>query len=273
MFIDRYDPTDPRLGRFVKHDPRSLSYAAPVLPRSAIHTVEWVRRIPIFNQGATGACTGYALVGVLGTDSDDRTGYRSVSVKADPFGVFSPGRYTLDEDFAVKVYSLNTRVDPFAGTFPPHDTGSNGLAAGATGKTLGLLSSYTHAFSMDALRSALQSGPAMWGTLWLDSMYDVTRDGFLVVDRGSARVGGHELVISGYDAEEDFFTVQNSWGTEWGTDGYARVHATDMSWLLSQDGDVTIPHYAAPQEAVTDRADETLLRVFVAWAAAKGLTL
>ncbi|MFJ9671078.1 C1 family peptidase [Streptomyces sp. NPDC101221] len=242
-----------------------------MLPRSAIRSVLWERRIPIFNQGATGACTGYALVGVLGTDSAERAGARSVTVKADPFGVFTAGRHTLDEAFAVKVYSLNTRTDPFAGTFPPHDTGSNGLAAGATGKTLGLLDSYTHAFSMDALRTALQSGPVMWGTLWLRSMYDVDRDGFLIVDRDSAEAGGHELVISGYDADEDFFTVQNSWGTEWGTDGYARVRAEDMAWLLAQDGDVTVPHLASPEASATSSADETLLRVFVAWAKAKGM--
>lgn len=54
--IHRYEPTDPRLGRRVFHDPRSLAYAHPVLPKSAIQTVEWTRRIPILDQGRLGSC-------------------------------------------------------------------------------------------------------------------------------------------------------------------------------------------------------------------------
>ncbi|MFI8452156.1 C1 family peptidase [Streptomyces erythrochromogenes] len=168
----------------------------------------------------------------------------TVNVTADPYGVFAPGAHVLDESFAVKAYSLNTRVDSFAGTYPPQDTGSSGLAAGATGKVLGVLASYRHAFGLDALKSALQSGPVMWGTLWLRSMYETDAEGFIKVDRHSGNAGGHEMVISGYDPEADVFTVQNSWGTGWGVNGLAYVRGADMAWLLRQYGDVVVPIFA-----------------------------
>ncbi|MFG3200378.1 C1 family peptidase [Streptomyces sp. NPDC048208] len=272
MFVHRYDPVDTRLGRHVRHDPRSLAYAAPVLPAAAIQSVLWQRRTPILNQGNLGSCTGNALAGVLGTDSAGRTATGTVTVTADPYGVFAAGTYALDEAFAVKAYSLNTRLDSFAGTYPPTDAGSSGLAAGASGKALGLLTGYSHAFSLDALKSALQTGPVMWGTLWLNSMYQTDVNGFLVVDKTSPSAGGHELVISGYDVAEDAFTVQNSWGTSWGVNGLARVHGADMTWLLAQHGDVTVPAFAvAPAPAANP--DKTLCDAFKTWATARGLAL
>lgn len=277
MHVRRFiNPADARLGRHVRHDPRSLAYAFGSLPQSAIQSVSWQRRIPILDQANLGSCTGNALVGVLGTDSKGRTATESVTVKADGKGVFTAGTYALDEAFAVKAYSLNTLLDTYRGNYPPTDTGSDGLAAASTGKALGLLKGYRHAFTVDALRSALQAGPVLWGTVWLRSMFGTDADGFIKVDRTSGEAGGHELVISGYDVAEDVYEVQNSWGTSWGVDGFAYVHGADMAWLLSQDGDITVPEYApapAPVPVPTPQpadADQALYAALTTWAKAKG---
>lgn len=286
MFIRRYvNPTDSRLGRHVRHDPRSRAFAHPELPASAIQSVSWQRRAPILDQGNLGSCTGNALTGILGTDSKGRQGATSVVVKADSKGVFKAGTYQLDEAFAVKAYSLNTKLDSYQGAYPPKDTGSDGLAAGATGKALGLLTGYTHGFTILGLQSALQTGPVLWGTVWLNSMFDTDENGFVNVDTKSGEAGGHELVISGYDQAEDVYEIQNSWGTSWGVDGFAYVRGADMAWLLAQDGDVTVPAYVAvpvpvdptpvpvptpaPVPVPTD-ADQALYAAFMTWAKAKG---
>jgi hypothetical protein len=270
LYIKRFDdPSDSRLGRHVHHDPRSRGFAHPELPAGAIQSVSWQRRAPILDQGNLGSCTGNALTGVLGTDSKGRTAQTSVTVKADSKGVFKAGTYPLDETFAVKAYSLNTLLDGFAGNYPPTDTGSDGLSAAKTGKALGLLTGYTHGFSVAALKTALQSGPVLWGTVWLNSMFDTDSDGFIKVDKNSGNAGGHELVISGYDVADDVYEVQNSWGTSWGIDGYAYVKGTDMAWLLAQDGDITVPTYAPVPAPVVD-ADQVLYEALITWAKAKG---
>jgi hypothetical protein len=198
-------------------------------------------------------------------------------VKADSKGVFKAGTYQLDEAFAVKAYSLNTRLDSYSGQYPPNDTGSDGLAAASTGKALGLFSGYTHGFTIGALQSALQTGPVLWGTVWLNSMFETDENGFLKVDRNSAEAGGHELVISGYDVADDVYEIQNSWGTSWGVDGYAYVKGADMAWLLAQDGDITVPAYAVvpapvpPLPAPVSDADKVLAQAMVTWLKAKGL--
>lgn len=246
--LNRYEATDPRLGRHVNHDPRALRYPVGVLPKSAIQSVHWKREASIFDQGALGSCTGNAGTGFLATDDSTQPGMTSVVIgaagAAASHGHFAAQSYLLDEYFAVALYSLATDIDPYPGEYPPDDTGSDGPSVAAALKLLGLVDSYSHAFSIDALKSALQTGPAMWGTVWLNSMFDPDGNGVLLVDQSSGVAGGHELVVSGYDPTSDLFSVDNSWGTSWGLNGSCFVHGADMAWLLSQQGDVTVPNYA-----------------------------
>lgn len=228
-----YEPTDPRLGRHVQHDPRSLHFAHGVLPKTAIKTVDWTRRAPIFDQGSLGSCTGNAAAGLVGTDCATRTGLTSVEISGNILPV--------DETLAVQVYSLATQLDEFQGAYPPDDTGSSGLGAAKALVRLGLAAKYTHAFSINALQSALQSGPVMVGTVWMQSMFDVDPDGFVIVDRKSQVAGGHEYVISAYNATRQAYRIDNSWGDSWGTRGSCLITQANLQWLLSQQGDVTVP--------------------------------
>jgi hypothetical protein len=231
-------PARPSLGRHVEHDSRSLNYAHGVLPKSAIKSVEWTRRVPIFDQGNLGSCTGNAAAGLVGTDGAARTGLTTVQLSTDPTA------WPVDEDLAVEVYKLATTLDSIRGTYPPDDTGSSGIGAAKALKKLGLANGYTHAFSLDAVKSALQNGPVMVGTVWLNSMFDPTAAGNLTVDRDSDIAGGHEYVISAYDAGAGQFRIDNSWGESWGVRGSAWITAADLQWLLSQQGDVTVPAWA-----------------------------
>ncbi len=247
MHTHVYQPSDPRLGRHVQHDPRSLRYAHGVLPKSVIKTVDWTRRAPIFDQGNLGSCTGNAAAGLLGTDSAARAGLTSVTISGNVLPV--------DEALAVQVYLLGTQLDSFQGAYPPDDTGSSGLGVAKALVRLGLATKYSHAFSLDALKSALQTGPVMVGTVWVQSMFDVdSGTGYVQVDRKSQVAGGHEYVISAYDASTGAFRLDNSWGEDWGIRGSAWLAQPDLQWLLSRDGDVTVPVWAvvpAPKPAPT----------------------
>jgi hypothetical protein len=223
------------LGRRVEHDPRSLQFAHGVLPKNAIKSVDWTRRAPIFDQGQVGSCCGNAAAGLVGTDSAARTGLTTVSITGDP------NAWPVDEELAVEVYKLATTLDNITGAYPPTDTGSSGIGAAKALKKLGLATGYTHAFSIDAVKSALQTGPVMVGTVWLESMFDPTPAGNITVDRKSAVAGGHEYVISAYDASARQFRMENSWSASWGVRGSAWITEADMQWLLSQQGDVTVP--------------------------------
>lgn len=260
------------LGRRVEHDPRSLAYAHGVLPRSAIHSVNWTRRADIFDQGQLGSCTGNAAAGAVGSDSYLRTGSRQVTITAAgaaaSHGYFKAGLQLVNEPFAINAYGLATVLDEFTGSYPPDDTGSSGIGAAKALQTVGLITGYTHAFDILALKSALQAGPVLWGTVWLQSMFSTDTSGFLVVDRSSAVVGGHELCITGYEVDTGVYKVANSWGKGWGKDGFCFVALGDMAWLLAHDGDITVPAWASVPPVISDQVYWNQAK---AWAAGKGL--
>lgn len=250
MTTQTFIPTDPRLGRHVQHDPRSLRFAAGVLPRSAIKTVAWTRRVAPFDQGDLGSCVGNAAVGLLATDCAARQGLTHLADGT-----------PIDEALAVKVYSLATTLDEFSGKYPPVDSGTSGLGGAKALKALGLASSYSHAFSLDAMKSALQTGPVMVGTSWYQSMYEPDGEGFLKVDQRSGVAGGHEWEVYAYNADAGVFGMVNSWGTSWGVGGGAYVREADMLTLLADQGDVTVPTWVTSSPP-PDTDDSALVQVY-----------
>lgn len=265
------------LGRHVEHDSRSLMYGAPVLPKSAITSINWGRSVPVLDQGQLGACVGFAATGVLGTSSLGRTGVPGVVISnagsVASGGIFTPGIHQLDYSFAIKLYSLCTALDTFAGTYPPTDTGSSGLGAAKALQALGLATGYVHAFSVPALTSALQSSPVMIGIPWYESMFETSADGKIIVDRSSRLAGGHELELNGWTSDNGAFWVCNSWGTSWGRNGWGYFGTDDLTWLLSQDGDVTVPKISAPTPTPAQKiTDQQMFDSVRAWAAQRGLS-
>jgi len=228
LTVHRYRPSDPRLGRHVEHDSRSRQFplaAGAFIPSKPI---DWSRAdSDVLDQENLGCCTAAATLGLLMTDPFRQDGRR----------------FTLDDvhDF----YSEETRTDQFPGEWPPTDTGSNGLAAMKVLKKRGWATGYRWAFSPATALSALTHGPIAVGTVWLDSMFNVSRNDLVVVDRRSPVAGGHEYVIDGWNATYRRVRITNSWGLGWGDNGRAWIRYTDLVWLLKQQGDVVQPAVAS----------------------------
>lgn len=219
------DGGDFPLGRHVNHDPRSLAYL--VKPRASLVAaapVLWQHRIGVLTQNI-GSCTGNATVGVLGTDP-----YYDTLAKLIAAGL------TLDEALAVAIYSDATKIDPFPGTYLPTDTGSDGLSVAKVAKARGLISGYLHCTSIDAVRTALRTGPVPTGINWYEGFDHPDSSGNVKVS-GSVR-GGHEPCIVGDDAQNTF-RLLNSWGPGWGDHGYCNVSYSDYDRLLHEQGDAT----------------------------------
>ena len=211
------------LGRHVNHDPRSLSFRIPFQPARALTSVRHVRRIPVLDQGDLGSCTGNAAVGAVGTDPL----YTAL-------GATHP---SLDEALAVKIYSRATQIDPYSGSYPPNDTGSDGLSAAKAAKEQGLISGYLHATDINTMQSALQDTPVIVGVNWY-SGFDTPNSAGVVKLSGYVR-GGHEFVVDEIDTLNKRFGATNSWGTGYGLNGRFYFSFADMERLLSEDGDCT----------------------------------
>ncbi len=238
----RIPSTDPRLGRHVNHDPRSLRYLAPAQPVSTLTSVRHSSSIPILDQGDLGSCTGNAATACLSYESFWGTGST----------VLSTTDATADETYAVGVYSDATKIDDYDGTYPPTDTGSDGLSVAKVLTNRGLISGYTHATSLEAALTALQTQAVITGTEWLNGMFTPDADGRLHVTGSVA--GGHEYVLDEVDVPNQRVWMRNSWGDSWGVQGRAYFTWADFQKLLAKDGDVTV-FTPASQPAPTPTPD------------------
>lgn len=67
-----------------------------------------------------------------------------------------------------------------------------------------------------------QGKPVVFGFMVKSSFMDpaVAKSGIYNPKQGEDTIGGHAVVIVGYDDATKLFTVRNSWGTNWGKSGY-----------------------------------------------------
>jgi hypothetical protein len=275
-------PDHPRLGRHVQHDPRSRAY--PVAPTAtALTAVRHQAYIGVLDQGQLGSCTGNAGVAAI---------YR------EPFTTKSDllwASYSDDEDGAVALYSEATRLDRYAGTYPPTDTGSDGISVAKALQKAGVISGYLHAFTLQTALLQLMSTPLITGITWYNSMFTPDSEGVLTVDPDSGIAGGHELCVDEYVIATEHWPAMiggpNSWGTSWGDGGRWYLAVDDWQHLLADDGDVTafvpatqpapvpvdadgalwaaVKHWAVDEHHIGDNAKAA--KAFRTWAKAKGL--
>jgi hypothetical protein len=215
-------------GRHVFHDPASKGYAVTgeVPPGPIVHE----RHIPILDQGQLGSCTGNAGTGMLGTS---------------PFFDTAPVRsLALNQPYAVGLYGQATHLDGIPGYYPPIDGGSSGLGVAKALRARGIIDRYEHAFSVEAMLTALRRAPVIVGTVWLSGMNTPDSRGFVQLT-GKAE-GGHEYLCREYEPVGSrlsfgVLTFDNSWSASWGDRGRFRITVGDFAYLLKQQGDVTAP--------------------------------
>jgi hypothetical protein len=199
----------------VNHDPRSRNF--PARTEGPVTSVRWHRHGVSLDQGQLGSCTGNAIAGLCNHS---------------PNHLDHP---QLTETDAVDIYCLGTELDGYDGTYPPTDTGCDGLSVSKAARQLGYLISWTTAFGVDHALAALMSGPLTIGVNWYEDMFNPDATG-LVHPTGSL-AGGHQFVMDGWDAVHGLFRFNNSWSNAWGKNGRFFMTYADVDTLLGQDGD------------------------------------
>jgi len=209
-----------RLGRHVKHDPRSLQFHATRAPQ-IVSVTHQPTGLPL-DQGNLGSCTANALCGALDSAPD------------------FVGGPPLTEANAIRVYELETKME--GKPYPPNDPGGSGLMVCKAAKQLGMISSYLHAFGVQHALEALVMRPVITGISWYTSFDNPDpQTGLVQIAPGATVRGGHEIVADGIDADKQLVWFWNSWGTQYGLGGRFCMSFDTWDQLLQQQGDVTVP--------------------------------
>ncbi|MEN6535518.1 MAG: C1 family peptidase [Bryobacteraceae bacterium] len=201
----------------LRRAPRSRRTVQPwhdtgVVVASAFHPM----LVAPLDQGALGACTGFATAGCLSTW---------------PFGL------KLTNADGKRIYSLATKLDGFSGSYPPTDTGSDGNSAMAAAIQLGLVASktFSHAETLADMHAGIQFRAGIFGSTWTTEMSKPKPDGYVTI--GGDVEGGHQYAYVGFDKERGDEVFRNSWGKGYGCDGYFRIRSDNVQTLIDDGAD------------------------------------
>jgi hypothetical protein len=192
---------DPRLGRQAVHDDRSRRYA---LSRTVDRSTWRDKAIRLYDpwpnpNQRVGCCTGVAKCSQMNAVGNRRKGV------------------VLGMKHAEAIYSDNTKIDPWPGTWPPEDTGSSGLASAKTAQAKGIGGTYRWLFGGgdEVVQTVMDGDVVSVGTWWYWDMFSGTAgrfDGKPIVTIGGGQAGGHQYVIRGYDEDRDLVLGRCWWG-------------------------------------------------------------
>lgn len=212
--------TDPRLDRRIQFDEQSRQYNIRSLIQGASpRSYTWPLDL-VLDQGHEGACVGFSIAHEL---------------RAIPFEVDA-----VNTSMAQRIYHRARQLDPWPGEAYE---GTSVLAGIKAAQELGYYSEYRWSFNIDDLAVAVsRTGPAIIGINWYSAMYRPLweKDRFWVRPEGDI-VGGHAIVVRGYNIKRDAFALHNSWGPGWGKYGVAWITRPHLKFLLDQQGEAVIP--------------------------------
>jgi C1A family cysteine protease len=213
-------------------DHRDHLFASRPKPKLALPRAVDLRSIcsPIENQGQLGSCTANALAGALEfLQRKDGVSFQDVSrlfiyfnertlentITTDSGAMLRDGIKTL-ADFGV----CSEVLWPYTiSRFASKPTPSCYKAA----KTH-QITSYTRLETTDDMRTCLAAGfPFVFGFTVYESFEStqVARTGIAPLPKlGESTLGGHAVMAVGYDDARKRFLCRNSWGTQWGLEGY-----------------------------------------------------
>lgn len=118
---------------------------------------------------------------------------------------------------------------------PSQENGSSVRSGAKAMKARGRIGAYVFATSMADIKAwVTNKGPVVIGTDWTSNMFHPDINGIVHPTGGIA--GGHCYLLIEWRAD-DLLTFQNSWGSDFGDNGYFRMHATEFQGLIDAQGE------------------------------------
>lgn len=219
--------------RFDPYDGRDKIFLAPprILPKSIDNREECT---PVRNQGKEGACTGYALVAVAEMlywrkiasppDLSERWAYEKAKLHDEWEGADYEGSSIRG---AVKAWEKVGICPEYYWPYKANRPGKPKPKADVKAKDFPV-EKYERCMGIDNIKHAIHYRGCTIAAV------NVHKGWFLAIGKDTipfkpaySQEGGHAITLVGYDDDKQIFWVKNSWGKEWGINGYAGLTYKD----------------------------------------------
>lgn len=194
----------------LREDPRNGSFLMGAVLSPVQPAVSKLWKIPASNrldQGREGACVGYAGAHLFGTE---------------------PIIQKVTNKIARAFYKGAQKNDEWAGE-NYEGSSINGLMRFL--KQRGDIGEYRWISSLVELQKTIANhGPVVVGSAWKEGCFSPNRAGFIRFT-GSSK-GGHATEWVGVNMEDEYFTIQQSWGLSHGIQGQVKMSFAETEKLL-----------------------------------------
>jgi len=250
------DPEDKR-DRLLTGRIENLAEATALLPVRVDHTKDMS---PVKDQGFLGSCVGFAVSAMK--ECQEKKEHEEEMAKG------KPGRKKLYDYSESWVYWNAKKIDPWPGEEGtsiryamkvlqkigvPTEKGWPYKDVGDVGKPekwatmvarWALIDSYWRIETLDELKIALKDGPVPIGIPCFYEIFFVGSDGYVPYPENPYDVwGGHAVCAVAYNDKSGLIKFKNSWGKDWGADGYGYLpylYVEDFLWDAWASKDISV---------------------------------
>ncbi len=185
---------------------------------------------PVFDQGQLGSCTGNGTAALLGYMENKKISAWQVFSRLFIYWHERQLEGSIDEDAGADIRDgmkvLQKIGAPLESYWPYHidQFRVQPSAIAEAQATSHKINKYHRVLKLSTAKAALAHGhPIVIGFLVYNSFEseEVARTGIVPMPKADEKqLGGHCVLIVGYDDEKQCFIVRNSWGEGWGDKGY-----------------------------------------------------
>jgi C1A family cysteine protease len=203
--------------RFDPYDGRDRIFLAPprILPKHIDNREECT---PVRNQGTEGSCTGHAMV------ASERWAYEKAKLHDEWEGTDYEGSSIRG---AVKAWAKEGICPEESWPYKAKNPGKPKPDAGAKAGEYPI-AKYERCLGIDHIKHAIHyRGCVIAGANVHKGWFSTIGKETIPFKPDYSQEGGHAITLVGYDDEKEVFWVKNSWGEEWGKEGFAGLTYKD----------------------------------------------
>lgn len=213
----------------------------------------------VYDQGQLGSCTGNATAGCVHAINPIVFGLDDPPSRLFPYYWGRAAEGTINEDSGAMIRDVVKGVAqygiPSESTWPYNvkrfaETPTQ-AAIDEAGKAKAISYHRVSCEYLDELRTCLyRMGPVIFGMTLFESFESswTAKSGRVTVPKdGEREVGGHAMLLVGYDHPGKQFIVRNSWGKDWGLSGYCLIpydlflQWANDAWCIDMMSDPVVP--------------------------------